>query len=288
MTETKDEPKRGEAVQDLFSRHEEHALVVRRTATPISLQKSGRQARRAYAAWGAAMGLLGAEGLSVWVSPAVGLSLHAALLLAFLIRAYFSAGPKRHLQLALAVVPLTRLLPMTLPAFDMDASLRLFASYGLLLFSVLTASALLGYRLLGALRLRQLPYLVLGLGLGAALGGALFFVLRPAAESFGASGVTLAASSLVFAGFTEELLFRGLLLFAAARVLGVGQGLVFSAVLYAGFHLGWPWLVVGSLLVVGLLLGWLVIKSRSLLGAMLAHGALNVTLFIILPSLAAS
>ena len=81
----------------------------------------------------------------------------------------------------------------------------------------------------------------------------------------------------------EEILFRGFLQSGMVRVFeSAPKGIACSAMVFALFHI-FPWRI-PLLMVMGLFLGYLAHRGRSLLPAMLAH-ALNNALSILLPHL---
>ncbi len=77
----------------------------------------------------------------------------------------------------------------------------------------------------------------------------------------------------VFPGLCEEMLFRGFLLRQISRIAPTTVSLVVSSVLFAGFHLD-PVHVLG-VLPLGLWLGFITIRSKSLFPAMFAHATNN-------------
>ncbi len=89
---------------------------------------------------------------------------------------------------------------------------------------------------------------------------------------------------LVFTGFMEEIAFRGVLQHEASK-LGT-WGWVFVASIYTVMQIGQgsPW---HSLLTLGIALffGWIVKKTGSIWGVSLAHGLLNIGLFLVFPHL---
>lgn len=78
---------------------------------------------------------------------------------------------------------------------------------------------------------------------------------------------------VVVAPLTEELLFRGLVLQGLLTRYRPWAAAVWSAVLFAVFHLN-PWQMLPALLL-GLFFAWLTIRTRSLLPGILAHAAAN-------------
>ena len=79
---------------------------------------------------------------------------------------------------------------------------------------------------------------------------------------------------VVIAPITEELLFRGLFLNRLAEGYGSRVGVVVSALCFGIFHI-LPWQVVGAALV-GIYLGWLVVRTRSIFVPMFSHAVFNL------------
>ncbi len=129
----------------------------------------------------------------------------------------------------------------------------------------------------------QLPIAVSGVPLGY-----LAFVLaRPEApftQVTPGHALLGAAILVVFTGFTEEIVFRGLLQDALTALFG-GGGLLASSALFAAAYLGaGPAGYVVFAACLGLAFAWLVRRTGSLLGVSIAHGLLNVGLILVWPS----
>jgi membrane protease YdiL (CAAX protease family) len=91
---------------------------------------------------------------------------------------------------------------------------------------------------------------------------------------------------LVFTGFVEELMFRGVLQRAAVEAFGEWWGIIYISLLFAVMHMGYKSLIdVGFVFLVALFFSWVVKKTGSLFGVTLAHGITNIGLYLILPAL---
>lgn len=230
--------------------------------------------------------LAAASFLAAGTAPRLGLYLYLALLLFALLRTQFLAGREQDFHVALAVVPLFSILSLTAPAWaafpvDQGVPRAILLSLG----SLLVARAL-GYNPVGSLQARALLYLPLFVVAGSLVGASAFLVLRPPApgSSLNPGELLGPVLSFSFVAFSEELLFRGVLLTAAVGLLGARQGVTLAALFYASLFLGQqPWSLVGLALVVGLGFGWLALRTRSVLGVSLAHALAAVTLFIVFP-----
>ena len=94
---------------------------------------------------------------------------------------------------------------------------------------------------------------------------------------------------VVKTGFTEELLFRGLIAGGLSRALPFVSANLAQALLFFLPHLGilfvaretWVWGMLPVVYGVALFLGWLRIRSASILGSWLVHASANVTMALV-------
>jgi len=82
----------------------------------------------------------------------------------------------------------------------------------------------------------------------------------------------------VVAPVVEELIFRGLILHGLRRNYNAFTAVVISALLFALFHLN-PWQFPATF-VLGLLLGWIMIRTRSILLAIIGHAINNLLVLL--------
>ena len=233
-----------------------------------------------------------AELVVTLLHPTAGVVAHGAILAMLL--AYGATGedtPGRRLALCAAIAPIIRITSLALPlgAFGElwrfgTASLPLLAA-SLVLINVLGLSRdQLAFRLPPW---RHWPATLLVASSGIPLGWIEYRILRPEPLASGSTvaGLALAGIVLVIAtGFTEELLFRGILQSGATDALGPTPGIIFVSLLFGVLHIGYRSAVdVAFVTAVALYFGAMVRWTRTLLGVTLAHGATNVVLFVILP-----
>jgi uncharacterized protein len=232
--------------------------------------------------------IMAAELLITFTRPLSGLFLHAVLVVLLTLHATLGRSvAKRQLFLVLVIVPLLRLLTLSLPL----AGLPWFAWYAVVSSLLLVAAVIMVRQLRltsAALGLRpcntRLQLLLIGLGPG--LGLCEYLILKPAPLILFSSWQDIWVPTLVlivFTGFSEEFIFRGLLQSVTQPVLGswtIGYGALLFAVMHIGYRS-----VIDILFVfgVGLLFGKIVAWSGSLLGVSLAHGLTNVILLIVIP-----
>ncbi|HNP73917.1 MAG TPA: CPBP family glutamic-type intramembrane protease [Kouleothrix sp.] len=250
-----------------------------------------RQTRRPiWLLWGYLLLITIAELCTSLVNPQLGLLLHALLLVGLTF--YGATGQldeNRKLALALTLAPLIRLLSLSLPLTRFPQ----IAWYPIVALPLFLAAWIV-IRLLGisrqtlGLRAGNLPLQLMIIGGGLGLGAIEFAILRPAplVASLAPGALWLPALSLIVCtGFSEELIFRGLLQPVATPALG-RWALMYVALLFAVLHIGYLSLSdVLFVFVVGLLFGYIVRWGGSILGVSLAHGLTNITLFLILPYL---
>lgn len=93
-----------------------------------------------------------------------------------------------------------------------------------------------------------------------------------------------AAVLVIFAALPEELLYRGLLVPAAADVVG-GWGVPFAAAVYAlAFLNGGSIRTVLLAFLLGMVLGWCRQLTGSVVGVIGAHSLVNIIVFLVLPA----
>lgn len=233
-----------------------------------------------------------AELLTAAYDPRIGLPAHAAILAGLVSAgARTTDSAKRELYWTLTLAPIIRIGSLSLPLGRMP----LLAWYPLIGLPIFTAAFVaarkLGYTaeqlgvVVGASIVRQLAMVPFGFLLG--VGEYLIFRPAPLIETFSLATIWLPTLNLVvFTGFEEELIFRGLMQRAALRALG-RWGLVYVNLVFAVLHIGYlSVLDLVFVFLVGLLFSLFVLRTKSLLGVTLAHGAVNTSLFLIIPFVA--
>jgi membrane protease YdiL (CAAX protease family) len=86
--------------------------------------------------------------------------------------------------------------------------------------------------------------------------------------------VLTVAVAVVMAPVLEEALFRGLILHGLARRRGPRSATLWTAAFFAFFHFYNPWQIIPTFFL-GLLLGWVVLVTRSLWSSIVLHSAFN-------------
>ena len=232
--------------------------------------------------------IIGAEAIASAVGATAGAACDAILLYAML-NSYVVAPdrPESRIFPFLALVPLLRLLSLTIPSRHV-AELWWYVMVGapLLLGAILAARAVPiawpGLRL----RKRAVPMQTAIAIAGAPLSLAAYEILTPAPLISPLTAPSLLGGSLlliVFSAFPEELVFRGLLQGAAREFFGV-LGLVIVSVLYAGLYIGsMSAAYVAFTGAVGLALAVGVDRTGVLWGAVGARALMNIGLLLVWP-----
>ena len=224
------------------------------------------------------------------VNPQVGLWANSVILVILIVHTTLVwRRPYYKLFLSLIFVPLIRLVSLSMP----------LAGFPLIYWYLVTSVPLLAASFLIA-RLAGFSGRQIGLGLGdlslqiaigfsgLVFGTIEYWILVPEPPVEVRSWGTMWLSAmilLVCTGFTEELIFRGIMQRAAQEAMG-SLGIYYVAALFAMLHVGHAaWLDTPFVFVVALFFSWIVVKTRSILGVTIAHGLTNIVLFLILPLL---
>jgi uncharacterized protein len=232
--------------------------------------------------------VLVAELVTSLLDARVGLALHAVILIVLLLQvALADPGGLRALFLALTLVPIMRILSLSLPLARLPV-INWYLIVGVPLFAaVWVAARSLGYswRALGLVLHGWHWQLLVGLS-GLPLGAVQYLILRPEplAPALRLAVVWQPALILLLCtGLLEEMIYRGVLQRSAEEALG-RRGMPFVALLFAVMHAGHGSVLnVAFALAVGLFFGAVIQRSRSLLGVALAHGLTNVVVFLVMP-----
>ena len=230
-----------------------------------------------------------AELLTVYVYPLVGVIIYSIMLIAFFVQSVFISDIKqRNLVLALCLVPLVRILSLSMPLGQLSLVFRFPIIYLPLLGA--TIAVMWATRLKPAdvgLTFRYWPWQVpAGIVSGIAIGVTEYLIIRPSPliNSLSWQDALLPALILIFTtGLVEELMFRGVLQKHAESMMG-RQGIIYISLIFAVLHAGfYSWVDVIFIFFVGLFFAAMVKRTGSLLGAILSHGIANSVLFLVAP-----
>jgi hypothetical protein len=242
------------------------------------------------AALGYLAAIAGAELVTSLADARLGVLIHTFILVALLLQAAFVAdGALRELSLALALAPLIRILSLSLPLEDVSITYwYAVVAVPLLMGTAVVARTLNLNRQALGLSLGSMPTQLLVGCTGFAFGFIEYLILKPdpLIDSFSWGAVWVPALILlVGTGFTEEIVFRGVMQSAAREALG-GATIVYVSAVFAVLHIGYQSVLdVAFVFAVALFFAWVVMRTRSILGVTLSHSITNVALFLIVPFL---
>lgn len=224
-------------------------------------------------------------------NPTFGIAFHVAILFSVLT---FSVLAKNSvfsgLLLALAIVPLIRILSLSMPLTHF-AYIMWFVLISIPIFIAIFVCMIiqrLSLKDVGIAfsKAKDLPIQV-GIVLLALPAGILeYHLLTPEPLLHELEPTLLIAPVLImviYTGFVEELAFRGLMQYHAVKMMG-WWGILFITTIFAVMHIGnlsyWDVLLAFAL---GGLYALVVRKTGSIYGVTLSHGLVNVILFLIGP-----
>ncbi len=239
------------------------------------------------------LGILGfSELLSDLLAPLPGIWLHAALAVWLLVRGGQQLRTVRgRFYIAISTMAMIRIISFAIsPALAPGIWYYVAAEFPLMLFALVGTQSLdLPWKAtLGMVWPRGwLGWTLLVLLTGPLIGWGEAHILRtPPLSVNGSLGAVLLPSLLlvVFTGFSEEWLFRGLIQTTASQWLGPRAGLWFTAIGWSLLHIGWNSAPdVLYVFLVGIFWCWIRDKTRSTWSTAIAHGAANIVLFCIMP-----
>jgi len=229
-----------------------------------------------------------AEIITTFLEPWAGLALHGLVFMALLLHSSLWARKSlRRFLLALSLVPLIRLLSLSLPLSSF-AFVYWYIVLGVPLFLAAFIAAQLGqvnWKMLGFTG-RNLPLQFFVALTGFGLGYIEYLILRPdplVSEPRLSQILAPALILMIFTGVLEEIIFRGLMQYSTIRVYG-RSGIFYVAILFSTMHIGYRSLIdLMFVFLVALYFAWITHRSGSILGVILAHGVTNIALYLIFP-----
>lgn len=229
-----------------------------------------------------------AEFILYFVSVPAGVALQFVILIALILHSALDRYKMRQdLWLALGLVPLIRIVSIAISPKEVS-SIIWYILIGVPVFIVsYSMTRYLKYSLNEIGLNSRYPIWQIFIGMtGISLGMIDYLILKPA-PLVERDLVKLIFSGLVLlicSGFIEELAFRGIIQ-RAASVLG-SWGWVTVAPLYALMQIGHgSFMHIMFTLGVSLFFGFVVLRTRSIFGVSMAHGILNIMLFLVMPNI---
>ena len=242
--------------------------------------------------WLYAMVMAVAE-LLVTVKPWYGIVLHTLILICLLISSAVAYGqPRSKLYTALTLGPLIRILSLSLPL----AHLPRIYWYAAVSFPLLAGAFVIarinnyspgnaGLRY-GNWRKNTLLH-ILTLLSGIPLGIAEYFILRPEPIFKTFDPVAFIPPGLIFlicTGFTEEVIFRGIMFKAAADYLSSKNSIFLTGFVFAALHITHlSFIDVVFVFAIAVYFALIVKRTGSIFGVAMAHGIININLYLIWP-----
>jgi membrane protease YdiL (CAAX protease family) len=229
-----------------------------------------------------------AETVTVFVQPLWGVVLHIVTLVALVAHSALAArSPHQKLLISLALVPLVRIISLSMPLANIPEIWWYPIIYAPLLVAGIVVMRILEYRPAQVgISLSQLPVQI-GVGLtGVLFGVAEYYILRPDALITELTWQQVWLPAIIFllsTGFVEEFIFRGVLQTSAQASLGRWT-IPYVSLTFAILHLGFlSWIDVVFVFLVAMFFSWIVKRTGSIVGVALSHGLTNIMLYLIVP-----
>jgi len=232
---------------------------------------------------------LSVEVVTIFLHPLWGIAGHIAVLVAVIVHsAQTNDRVRQQLILSLALVPLIRVMDLSMPLLQVAPMWRFTIIYTPLLVAAVVIVRVLGYRRdeVG-LNFKSLP-IQLGVALtGFLFGGLEYLILKPEqaliTQLTWSEALPVALVLMASTGFVEEFAFRGVLQRSAVESFG-WWGIVYVSLIFAVLHMGFrSWEDVVFVFAVAMFFAWVVKKTGSLFGVTLSHGITNILLFVVVP-----
>jgi membrane protease YdiL (CAAX protease family) len=220
------------------------------------------------------------------------LIVHAVVLLGlsfFMI--YIRSEEIQKTYLALILLPILRLINLSIPVFYDTTLYSLIFIYGLLSIPASIAATHQEFSRiqLGITFKRIWIYAPLSIILGLLIAEGEYLIIRADSLIPDLSAFNLLILSIVmifFVGLVEEIIFRSIIQNRLQTMFGDWPGLIFTSILFGLMHSGYGSiyeLIYASL--IGFLIGYLFYKTRSLPFVVMFHGFINIFLFGVIPRL---
>jgi len=228
------------------------------------------------------------EVITVTIAPLWGIVCHIVVLIALILHSVLVRRQTlQRLLISLALVPLIRIVSLSVPLANIPRTWWYPIIYTPLLIAALEVVRITGYPLkqIGLTLNKARVQLLVALS-GLAIGVIEYFILgpEPMIPEFTWQEIWLPALIfLLFTGFVEEFIFRGVLQNTALEEYG-NRGIIYISLLFAIVHMiHHSPLDIAFVFAVAVYFGWVVKKTGSLLGVSLAHGIANSVLYLIVP-----
>lgn len=239
--------------------------------------------------WLFAFFIVSTETIFTFVSISIGVIIYLAILITLLIAVLIkNREPYHPLYSALAIIPLIRIISVSLPLTGIpevfgivSVSIPLFITGVMVAKTVGITPWVIGFRI-GKLH-KQLLIALLGLPLGFIQ----FYIIQPDIKNQLAAPKEILMWVIVLiicVGLLEEFLFRGILFNVTNILLGNNKAMFFTSLLYTALTISSKSLLnVISTFFISILFCRIFIWKESIVGISLAHGIINITVYVICP-----
>ena len=237
--------------------------------------------------------LAASEAVSDLWQPVFGICLHIFLAGFILLRgAREIETTEGRFYVALSIAPMVRIISYAVaPSFNSHSVWFYMAAEGPLIAAAVAAARVTGLPVRQTLGWQRPRSLVVSVGIvlsGLVIGWGERFIIQPDSLSPNLqlpAVLVPAIVVIVFTGYVEETLFRGLLQTTATQWRGLTFAVLYTTVAWGFLHIGWYSVAdVIYVMLVGLVWGFARYWNRSTLDLGLAHGLANVMIFIVLPN----
>ncbi|MDQ1252636.1 MAG: protease family protein [Euryarchaeota archaeon] len=216
--------------------------------------------------------------------------IHIGVLIALSLSSIFIKDTRIHkIYMPLMLLPILRLVNLSMPIFFKTTLYTFIFVYSPLVASlaVIIIHQRTSLEEIGITKKHFLTYMILSVPLGFLLGLGEYLIIRPGyliPDLTLGKLLMLTIIMVFFVGLVEELIFRSILQVRFEQILGVQKALIITSLLFGLMHSGYgtfyEMLYTGF---VGLVIGVIFHKTRSLPFVAILHGMVNVFLFGVLP-----
>ena len=216
--------------------------------------------------------------------------IHIGILISLTLSNIFIKDSEIHkIHQSLILLPVLRLINLSMPGYYDKTLYSLILIYGILIIpvSIALTNQELTRTQLGMTFNRIWLYIPFSILLGLLLGGGEYIIIRTNSLVSNLSTLNFLKLSIVmifFVGLVEEIIFRSILQNRLQMALGNLSGLIITSILFGLMHTGYG--SIGEVLyasLVGIFVGYLFYKTRSLPLVTMVHGFINVFVFGIIP-----
>ncbi|TAH69117.1 MAG: CPBP family intramembrane metalloprotease [Anaerolineaceae bacterium] len=226
-----------------------------------------------------------------FLSISIGAIIYLAILMSLLIAALLKyQKPCYQLFSALAIIPLIRIISVSLPMTGLSELLKIvFVSLPLFITGIIIAKITsITPKILGFTTYKLHIQLLISL-IGLPLGLIKFYIIKPKLINISVAPVEILmwVITLIFCvGLLEEFLFRGILFNVAGKFLSNNKAMYFISLLYAALTISSKsFFNVIYAFMISLLFCRIFIWKKSIIGISLAHGIINITFYLICPQI---